>query len=278
MKRRYPYPVRAYRSRKMTTAQKERATRNYLIARAKRRAARSNRIVGGDSIGNVKVKYVDGYYDSTDIHEFDADANDSWTDTEANPRQQTAVYGCLPVPAVGDGYSNRDDRRIKILKIKIKGYINFPGELGLTQDTEGGKFVRIVIVKDSRTGGQTLQGEDVIGPGKGSDNQATVSGTGGAINFFTNPNGWGRYQVMKDFLIKKPYESSFYDGTDGNSNGVQVPFKITIKPNCIVNFSGTTGAIGSVVDNSFHLLCGCDIDNQVAPKLSYYARTTFIDA
>lgn len=244
----------------------------------RRRSAYNRRVGGGDNIGNVKVKYVDGYYDKADIHELDDDANDTWADTEANPRQSTAVYGCLPVPAVGDGYSNRDDRRIKILKIKIKGYIEFQDESGLTQATADGKFVRLVVFQDTRTAGVQAQGENVIGVGRGSDNASTVSGTGGAINLFTNPDGWGRYKVLKDFIVRKDVMSSFNDGTDGNNNGIQVPFKCTIKPNCIVNFSGTTGAIGSVLDNSFHLLAACDIDRQVSPQLSYYARTTFIDA
>lgn len=242
------------------------------MRRGRARAAR------GDPISNVKVKYVDGFLNKTNIHELDDDLDDTWADTELNPRQVTAVYGCLPVPKVGDGYSNRDDRRIKILKIKLRGYIEWAEESGLTQAMMDGKFVRIVVVQDTRTGGAQCQAENVIGAGKGSDDNNTVSGIGGAINFFTNPNGWGRYKVLKDFIIKKRPNNAFYDGVDGNSNGNQVPFKCTIKPRCIVNFSGTTGAIGSIVDNSFHVFAACSVDRQVAPKMSYYARTTFIDA
>jgi hypothetical protein len=223
-----------------------------------------------------KLKYVDGYLDVAAIHELSDTADDTWADCEKNPRQQTAVYGCLPIPAQGDGYNNRDDRKIKIMKIKIRGYIEFAEESGLTQANIN-KFVRIVVCKDTRTGGTSAQAENVIGAGKGSDDQATFSGDGGAINFFTNPDGWGRYEVIKDFIVQRPTSTTFNDGTDGNQTGVQVPFKITIKPECVVNFSGTTGAIGSVIDNSFHLFVAASSDRQAAPNISYYARTSFVD-
>ena len=66
----------------------------------------------GGSMGAEK-KYVDGYLDSTNIVEVD-DNDATWAGCELNPRQQTAVYGCLPVPRQGTNYADRDGRRIMI--------------------------------------------------------------------------------------------------------------------------------------------------------------------
>ena len=48
-------------------------------------------------------KYVDGYYDWTNLTELSSN-DQTWAGAEANPRQQTAVYGCLPIPRQGDNH------------------------------------------------------------------------------------------------------------------------------------------------------------------------------
>lgn len=224
-----------------------------------------------------KTNYVDGYYDDTLLHELSAAGDDTWADCETNPRQQTAIYGCLPVPRVGTGFADRDDRKIFIKNIKIRGQIRWRGVNGLT--SSGGQgLVRLIIVKDLRTNGVTLNAEDVIGAGQGSDGQAVLSGDGGAINFFTKPEGWSRYKIMKDVTFRPPPQPVFFDGTDGAQQLLATPFKFMIKANCYVNFSGNTGAIASIIDNSFHMLAAKADDTAGDASLSYTARTTFIDS
>ena len=107
---------------------------------------------------------------------------------------------------------------------------------------------RLIVVKDTTTCNATLSAENVIGPGLGSDGNAGLLADS-AVTAMTDPDGWGRYKIMADRYYKIPNQSAFNDGTDGALMGVRVPFKITIKCNCYVNFSGATGAIGDVTED-----------------------------
>lgn len=224
----------------------------------------------------VRPKYVDAFYNKTAIAEFSDAVDDDWAGMETNPSDTVGVIGCMPMPLVGDGYYARDDRRIFVKSIKIRGYINWDLSDTLTSATGSG-FVRLVFVKDTQTNGATLDAENVIGGGFDSSGAACISGDGGGVNFFTDPEGWSRYKIMRDFTIRAPPQPVFNDGTDGAQQEMRTPFKITVKSNCYVNFSGNTGKIGSIIDNSFHLLTGKS-GIQGAASLCYYVRTSFNDA
>lgn len=115
----------------------------------------------------------------------------------------------------------------------------------------------------------------MLGPGVGSDGLATTSGDGGAITLPSNPNGWGRYQIMYDRVFKCPPLPAAYDGTNGiDFMQMQQVFKINIKCNCSVNFTAGTGAVGSILDNSFHMIAATS-NVTAPPEISYYARTSF---
>ncbi len=239
------------------------------IARG-RRATPTNQV-----FAKLKNKYVDGYLDAVLVHVLSPTADDTWADTELNPRQVTAIYGCLPVPRIGAGaFADRDDRRILTRKIMIKGFVRWPTSDGIVAATTI-PYVRIIIIKDTRTNGSAMSAENAIGAGNGSDGAVVTSGDGGGINMFTNPNGWGRYEILRDIKILPPPVSPYHDGTDAASPAKYTPFKITVRPNEITNFSGTTGAVGSIIDNSYHLIAACN--DAAAPLLCYYARTVFID-
>lgn len=219
-----------------------------------------------------ETKYVDGYLDFTTVTKLVT--NDvSWADTEMNPRQQTAAYGCLPVPAEGTSYSGRDGRKIFVKNIKIRGSITWSKEESLTTGPVQ-EYVRLIVVKDTRCNGVEISGEDVIGPGTGSDGNASLLGDA-SIMALTNPNGWGRYQVIKDKILRITPLSVFNDGTDGSQQGYYLPFKFNIKANCEVNFDSPVGAVGSIVDNAYHLLAASS-NGTGDVKISYVARTAFI--
>lgn len=221
----------------------------------------------------VETKYVDGYIDNTNI--VSVNTNDStWAGTEMNPRQQTAVYGCLPIPRQGTNYCDRDGRKIFVKNIKIRGEILFPASDGLTATFQL-PTVRLIVVKDTRTNGVSMSAEDAIGPGLGSDGNSSLSADC-ALMLMTNPDGWGRFKVLKDKVIRAPVDyTAFHDGVDGALIGVTVPFKMNIKCNCYMNFDASTGAIGSVVDNSFHFLAA-QSNTTFTPTISYVARTAFV--
>lgn len=217
---------------------------------------------------------MDGYLDNTAVQELTSN-DQTWAGCELNPRQQTAVYGCLPIPKEGTGYSERDGRKIFVKNIKIRGNVFFANEAAVTAAKTRG-FVRIVIVKDTRCNGVEMNAEDALGPRTGSDGNASLLADA-SVMALTNPNGWGRFRILKNKLIRCPQTPAFNDGTDGNIQGYIVPFSITVKVNCEVNFDASTGAVGSVVDNAFHMLAACSTTTMATvPQISYLARTAFI--
>lgn len=237
------------------------------------RASGAARLSAGKLSG--ETKYVDGYLDITTPKLIDPTADGDWTGTEKNPKQQTAIYGCLPVPRQGQNYADRDGRKIFQKNIRIRGEILWravdseavPAALGL---------VRIVIVKDTRTNKVELSGENVIGAGLGSDGLATLSGNGNGLQLMSNPDGWGRYQIVKDKTFRCPPLPAWGDATNlGNSSSMKTPFSFSVKCNCEVNFEGSLGAIGAVLDNSFHVLIAAS-DTSEDARVSYYARTSFV--
>jgi hypothetical protein len=223
-----------------------------------------------------EIKYVDGYLDTTTVHALSGTAADTWADTELNPKQVTAIYGCMPIPRQGDNYADRDGRKIRLKKLVIKGYIYWNALDSDTPPSQTG-HVRICIVRDKRTNGVALSGENVIGAGLGSDGQATTSGNAGGINFCTNPDGWGRYVVLYDKTFRPPTTGAYGDQSAdaGNVVGTSTPFKIKLTTNFNVNFCDTTGSVAAIVDNSIHMLAAQLQADQVA-NICYYARQSFI--
>lgn len=249
------------------------------IARRRQRAliAAGRRMLPPTSYGGKfgENKYVDGFYNVAALHELSDTADDTWADCETNPRQTTAVYGCMPVPRQGTNYADRDGRKIYMKNLHIKGQILWDRVDSTTTPVQVGA-VRIVIVKDTKTDGTALSAENVIGPGLGSDGMATTSGDGCALQMPTNPDGWGRYKILYDKTFRPPVQSSWGDNTNaGNVNGFWIPFKISLPINCEVNFSASTGAVGSIVDNSIHMIAAAQ-SGGTNPTMTYYARQSFV--
>jgi len=124
---------------------------------------------------------------------------------------------------------------------------------------------RIIVYQDKQTNGTQSQGEDVISSGAAS----------GAIDMFQNINNFGRFKILKDKKIQlQPHD---YSGltTAFVAHATTIPFKINVKVNEWVNYNATNGGtVADVIDNSFHLICGCNTIND-APTIDYKVRTVF---
>jgi len=223
-----------------------------------------------------ETKYVDGYKSQTALQVFPNATNGSWFATVLNPQNTGGGIGCMPVPKTGTDYSDRDGRKIFMKKVRIRGVIQFTAKVA-NVIPHLFPVVRIVVVKDTRTNGVELKGEDVIGPGQGGNGLPSVSGNGGAIHLFTNPEGWGRYKIVHDeFYIGDPGGMTTAGVVDFSAVSMQYPFSITINCDCDVNFSNTTGDVSAVVDNSYHMLAGVTESSSLSVAVGYYARTSFI--
>lgn len=242
--------------------------------RRRRRRAQNVVVVPKQRLVPQETKYVDGYRDNANIAPLSNTADDDWSGTEVPLTNNTATYGCLPIPRIGDEYSDRDGRRIFIKSIRIKANIIWGGDDDISApDTTG--LVRIIVVQDTQTNGAAMSAEDAIGTGQGSDGNKCTSGTGGAINLPSNPSGWGRFKILSDVVIEPPTRPAYGDSTSGDVLAMVRSYAVTVRPNCYVNFSAATGAIASVIDNSFHLLVATQTSTAMV-SASWYARTAFV--
>lgn len=218
-----------------------------------------------------ETKYVDAYKDLSTINAL-VNNDDDWAATEINPGNQTdGAIGCLPIPRQGDGLADRDGRKIFVKWITIKGIIKVANGASAVGDYGS---VRLVVIKDMQTNGVSMDAENALGPGVGADGNATLLADC-ATYAMTAPQGWGRYKILKDKVIRLTIPQDYYNA-GVYRDGWTVPFKLKVKPNCYVNFSAAPGAIASVIDNSFHLCAASDSYGTPVVQMSYVARTAFV--
>lgn len=222
-----------------------------------------------------EIKYVDGWNNGENLKQMIISDSESWAGTEVNIFDASAsdLYGCLPVPATGDDYWSRDGRRIFLKTIRISGSLIWPENV-YTDHTRN-PFVRLILIKDKRTNGATLVPENVIGVGTTAGGFVPKT-KHSAINLLSNPAGWGRYEILYDEYFVPQFRNSFWDGTNARKNAYAIPFKINVKPNCYVNFSGSAGEVKDVIDNSFHLLAASSRVSNAFVLISLQARTSFV--
>jgi len=188
----------------------------------------------------------------------------SWAGMEQDP----ATLATLFAPIQGDDYLNRQGRKVQVLALKIRGFIDCPAQTNQTAaDTH--QLVRLILLIDKQTNATQLNSEDVI-----------TSGTGNvAIEMFQNPAFFGRFKILKDksFIMQNP--TIAYDGTNIEQSGICREFKWNIKfrKPVVIHFNSTNGgSVADIVDNSFHMIANSN-NTALGSRLSYKCRTTFID-
>jgi len=200
------------------------------------------------------MKYFDTNYDTTDI-------NAGLIGGEADP---TTVL-CLNAMAQGDGAQSRDGRRIIMHSVHIKARILHR----FTQDTAASSpTVRFVLVLDSQTNGAQLNAEDVF--------QEVALGLD--TNAFRKIEWGQRFKVLADkTLTMEPKGMAIITTNTLWSTTCLRQIKINKKLGLPVNFSGTTGVIGSVADYSLHVLCWEESGTPGTTTVTYAARIRFTD-
>lgn len=214
----------------------------------------------GTPLAVTERKYFDSQLNGATIN---ADAS-SWAGMEQDP----ATLNTLFAPVQGDDYLNRQGRKVQVLSLKIRGFIDAPAQANQTA-ADVGQLMRLILVMDKQTNAAQLNAEDVISSGSG-----TV-----ALQMFQNPAFFGRFRVLKDktFVLQNPTLS--WDGTNMEQTGLVREFKFTIKfkKPVLVHFNSTNGGtVADIVDNSFHLIMNSN-NTAMGCRLFYKCRTTFID-
>lgn len=178
---------------------------------------------------------------------------------------------CLCAPTVGSGLNQRVGRSILVRKIKVSGQVSIANQATQVAADAGTK-VRILLVQDMQTNASQMTGAQLM-----RDAGAAAS----TINSYQNPDNFGRFRVLKDKVVNIGDLNMAQIGTDVAPNLVQsglvrhfkmaINFRIPVK----VQFNATNGGtVADIVDNSFHIVCGCN-NTALNPVLSYYCRVGY---
>lgn len=232
-----------------------RAVGQVSYARGRRRAAAARQAA---SLG-IEKKYFDTAVAAAAIA-----ANADMTGGEVDPTALPGATLCLSSPAIGDGGQDREGRKILMKSIQVKGRVILGGAEGQASPAAP-QNIFVALVHDSQTNGAQLNSEDVF-----SNLSAVVGGNSVPLR---NMNYSDRFKVLRSACFEFNNDSLSHFATDSFSyNGISREFEWFVPLNMRVNFSGTTGVVGSVVDNSLHMIAFCNV---AGPTITYNARMRF---
>ncbi len=217
--------------------------------RVMRRGRGRNARIGG--FLGIENKFVDG--------EVTAEAMaTTWT------AHDITTTNAVPIPAIGNTESTRIGRVYHINSLHLKGQLSTAA-----LESNGGPLtdiqVRICVVWDTQTNGAQLTATDVMDGGQTLD-----------VLSFRNLQFSKRFRILMDrnIIIKRNSQTN-----EGAINLFAAPntklkwsfnkrFKTPVKVIC----SGTTGVVGSVTDNSFHVI---GVSTSTEALIEYQARIRF---
>lgn len=245
----------------------------YQAALKRRRMSRIQRAPGGGQLVAVAVprsygspRYVTErkYFDTDYLGTTLTTISTSWASTETDP----SGLGTIFCPSEGNDFNNRVGRRVRLMQIRISGWIYCASQANQTAG-DNACVIRLLLVQDKQTNGAQLNAEDVLNSSTAAD----------AIDMFQNPAFFGRFKVWKDkkFILQNPNMS--WDGTNIETNGLMRPFKMNLKFKVPidVHFNSTNGGtVADIIDHSFHVI-GATNNGDLVPKLYYKCRCVFLD-
>jgi len=195
---------------------------------------------------------------------------DTWDGTLADP----TTKNCLFCPTVGAAVNQRIGKATKVLKIKVKGFVNVPPVASATVTNLQNVMVRILLVWDKRCNATQFAGSLLLDGSTASDFQSLMG--------FQNTSNFGRFVVLKDKIMNLS-NINLMDNPDTAGAGFQVgitrPFKFNHNFKTPVEFRfNATGVetISGLVDNSFHIVAACT-GLGVTPSIIYNSRVCYKD-
>lgn len=214
------------------------------------------------SLAEIESKYLDVYASALAVP--------APTDCSGGEMQpEGGCTDCLSAPAVGDGQSNRDGKKIVITKCFVSGYLNYTVQTDKS-DPYTVPTTFVALVQDKQTNGNTITSENVY---TNPNDIANVNAYPLRNLLFSK-----RYKVLDTQVVQPRFCFAQTDGANTMScdaNGV--PFTLNWKGLMEVNFnSQTTADVAAVVDNSIHLIAFCTATTNSLPvTLSYNSRIRF---
>lgn len=220
------------------------------------------------ALGNVRTGGALGiekkYYDSS-AADIAVQSNANMTGLLVNPSSTVLVS----TPGVGDGYQQREGKRITCKYLEIRGCVTIASAEAQVFLPVGGS-VTIWIILDTQTNGVNMDSEDCF-----TNPHSDVEGVPFALRNLTDGNS--RFRILKQKTLNLNRMTFTQNGTNDYSwQGLSVPFKMYIPlSNMVINFNGgTTTDVANVLDNSIHVLAGKNVDSTVL--MHYNARLRFV--
>lgn len=258
-------PNMGFKGKYSNTNQRNNRNRAIANARTTTSSAGAVRTFVPRSLGSPLALSERKYFD-TDFSGTITNISTNWASTEDDP----AGLNTLFAPTQGTDYNNRIGRKVQVLSIRIRGFINCDHDDSSSQANDA-SIIRIILFQDKQTNTTQASGEDVINSGA----------TGNAISMFQNPANFGRFRVLRDKRITISNQNAYWNTQDNHigGSGLKRPFIFSykFKKPLYVHFNATNGGtVSDIVDNSFHIISGTN-QNQLVPQLFYKCRITFID-
>jgi len=177
----------------------------------------------------------------------------------------TPTLLCLNPIAQGTSAQERDGKQICIKSCFVSGVVDVPV---LANQTAGSvsPMVYVALVLDKQTNAAQLNSEDVF------TNPGASAVT--AANPLRNLEYTSRFQVLDSVLLEPPQRNISYDGTNIESLGTRIPFKLSSSADIVTNYIASTAAIASIQDTSLHVIAYTS--SATGATISYNSRVRFV--
>lgn len=178
---------------------------------------------------------------------------------------QDGTIKSISAVGIGNTESTRVGRVYNITSLHMRGAITTNASEAQTAPLSHSSC-RVVIVWDTQTNAAELTATDVMDAGQTQDFLA-----------FRNLQNTKRFRILMDKMwVVRPtiLNEGGANAFAANETIINWKFNRTFKKPIKVICSGTTAVIGSITDNSIHVIGICS-DTGVSPRLEYQARIRF---
>ena len=200
--------------------------------------------------------------------EFDIPVTDNASGLEIQP--SSLSVDSLVATAQGDGPTQRDGHKAKILSLLLKGYVRIATDQAITTSGAQPPCIMLSLVLDTQCNGAATASEDVY-----SNLLATTNGN---LCMQRNMSNTSRLRVLKEKYIKFP-QAQVAALTGNVRDGVIIPFTMSLKfPKGLLTtytIGSTTADVANIVDNNITLMAAQTAPN-IQAKIAYVSRIRFV--
>jgi len=176
-------------------------------------------------------------------------------------------------PTIGANIDQRIGRAIKICKVWLRCQLELLADSDSTSPP--GQTVRVQLVLDRLTNGAQMD------PAALNLNAANVGHVFATLASFTNPNGFGRFQILCDKIIPINHQTLTVAPSPTRAAAGKTKYftmEYEFPEGLVTHFNDTAGGtVTSVIDNSLHVVAAQTDTSNWTLHFSYACRVMFYD-